>query len=118
VLARSGRDGLDEPLAIDLAAVEPVQPRSGGFGRRRVLQHEQHDGRELGFGEQGGRKSLRGAGRRRSDDDDRIEADGRKLRVERAVLAEAVFHQSAIRPFDLNVLSDQQSMIVACSDHQ
>jgi hypothetical protein len=119
VLARSGRDGLDEPLAIDLAAVKPVQPRSGGgLGRRRVLQHEQHDGRELGFGQQDGRQSLRGAGRRRSDDDDRIEADGRKLRVERAVLAQAVFHQSAVRPFDLNVLSDQQSMIVACSDHQ
>ncbi len=90
----------------------------GGFGIGRVLQHEQHDGRELGLGQQPGRQSFRGGGRRRSDDDDRVEADGGELRLERAVLAQAMFHDVRIRPLDLNVLSDQQSMIGARCDHQ
>ena len=75
-------------------------------------------GANSGLASNAGRQSFRGRGRRRSDDDDGVEAGGRELRLERAVLAQAMFHEAGIRPLDLNVLSDQQSIIGARRDHQ
>ncbi len=56
VFARGGDDCLDEPITIDPAAVETVQAGDGGgFRVGRVLQHEQHDRRELRLRQQRGR---------------------------------------------------------------
>ncbi len=119
VLARGGHDRPDEPITIDLAAVEPVQAwDGGGFRAGRVLQHEQHDGRELGFGQQSGRQSFRSGGRRCFYNDDRVKSDGGKLRLERIVFPQTVFDEIRVRPLDLNMLFDQQPVVGARCDHQ
>ncbi len=119
VLARGGHDRPDQPITVDLAAVEPVQAGDGGGLRvGRVLQHDQDEGRELRFGQQSGRQIFRGGGRRYPYDDDRVEPDGGELRLERIVLPQAMFDEIRVRPLDLNMLSDQQLLVGVRRDHQ
>ena len=65
-----------------------------------------------------GREGFGGAGRRRADNDHRVESGGGELLLERAVHSEPMLDHAGIRPFNFNVFPDQQPVIRACRNHQ
>ena len=100
-----------------LRAVETIQaPDRRRRGRRSVLELQQYDGRELTPGRQRQRIVHRCGGRRRTHDDDGVVADGRKILVEVRIPPQGVFDDGGVRPLNLNMLSDQQSIIIARSN--
>ena len=59
-----------------------------------------------------GRHAFDGCGGLCADDDHGIESNGCELLIQGRILAERVLHDGSIRPLDLDVLADQQSVIV------
>jgi hypothetical protein len=92
--------------SVDLSAVEAVQSRHCRRRcRRSVLQQYEYDGCEFRFGQQFHRQRLELGGRRRPDEDHRIESRGGELGIQRGILAQTMFDDNRVRPLDLDANS-------------
>ncbi len=119
VLIRSGNDHLQQPRAVDLAAVQPRH--TAGLGQRKfrgIFEQHQDDRREFRLGRLRRRELDDGVRRCGADDDDRIESGRGKAAVQLGLPTQGMLDHARVGPLDLDMLSDQQSIFVAGCNHQ
>ena len=119
VFAGGGLDQFEQPFAIQLAPIQPVQSRSRRGERiGGILEQQQHNRRELTLACLSKREVCGHRSRRRRHDDHRIEADRGKILIEGGVNSKSMLDDDGVGPFDFNMLSDKQSIITARGDQQ